>query len=153
VVVTVNGSNTTVQNVPVFAAQPGIFTFQGANGKVYGAVQSASNGGYVTPTSFAVRGQTYYLIVTGMGQTLPTTSTDSGGIANQSVALQVVVGVNNAGVPVVSATYQEGQIGVYLIGFQIPLTAPTGPDQNLAVAVIVNGQTIFGNGVLIGGVM
>jgi uncharacterized protein (TIGR03437 family) len=153
VVVTVNGSNTTVQNVPVFAAQPGIFTFQGANGKVYGAVQSASNGSYVTPTNFAVRGQTYYLIVTGMGQTLPATATDSGGIANQSVALQVVVGVNNAGVPVVSATYQEGQIGVYLIGFQIPLTAPTGPDQNLAVAVIVNGQTIFGNGVLIGGVM
>jgi uncharacterized protein (TIGR03437 family) len=153
VVVTVNGSNTTVQNVPVFAAQPGIFTFQGANGKVYGAVQSASNGSYVTPTNFAVRGQTYYLIVTGMGQTLPATSTDSGGIANQSVALQVVVGVNNAGVPVLSAQYQEGQIGVYLIAFQIPLTAPTGPDQNLAVAVIVNGQTIFGNGVLIGGVM
>ena len=153
VVVTVNGSPTTVSGVQVFIAQPGIFTFAGTNGKVYGAVQSALTGQYVTQTNFAVRGQTYYLYVTGLGQTIPPTATDNAGIPSQNVALQVVVGVNNAGAPVLSAQYEEGGIGVYVIAFQIPLNFATGPDQNLAVAVIVNGQTVFGNGVLIPGVM
>jgi uncharacterized protein (TIGR03437 family) len=149
VVVTVNGSATPVQNVPVLQVQPGILTFPGTNGKTYGVVLRALDGSEVTQTNFAHRGETYYLVVTGLNQTLPATATNDAGIPNQNVAFGVqnmIVGINNLGVPVVSAQYEQGAIGVYLVGFQIPLTATTGPDQNLAVAVLINGSYVFGLG-------
>ncbi len=153
VVVTSNGSSTTVTNVPVVAAQPGVFTFQfNPAGKVYGAVIRGADGSYLSPTNFARRcpatgtcNETYYVVLTGLGQTTPPALTDSAGIPNQNVNLPVVVGINNAGVPVVSAQYAQGQIGVYIVGFQIPANAPTGPDQRLDVEVIVNGQPAFNN--------
>jgi uncharacterized protein (TIGR03437 family) len=153
VVVTSNGSSTTVTNVPVLAAQPGVFTFQfNPAGKVYGAVIRGADGSYLGPTNFARRcaavgpcTETYYVVLTGLGQTTPLASTDSAGIPNQNVNLSVVVGINNAGVPVVSAQYAPGQIGVYIVGFQIPANVTPGPDQRLDVEVIVNGQPVFNN--------
>jgi uncharacterized protein (TIGR03437 family) len=154
IVVNVNGSITQVSNVPVLTAQPGVFTFQGANGSFYGAVFRASTGEYVTPTNFAHRGETYYLVATGLGQTSPAGITDSAGVPNQNVLLNTIVGVNRVGVPVVSSQYVQGQIGIYIIGFQIPLNAPTGPDQSLALAVTLNGTNVFTNqtNLLLGGV-
>ena len=154
VVVTVSGGgNTTVTGVPVLQAQPGIFTFQGATGKAYGAVIRALDGSYVTPTNPAHRGETYYLVVTGLGLVNPPTATNSTGIAGQDVVVQVIVGVHDAGVPVISAQYLVGWIGAYIVGFQIPADAPTGPDQTLAIAAIVNGQVVFGNPAFLAGVI
>jgi len=149
VVVTANGASTTVTNVPILAAQPGIFT----GGGTYGIVTSAANGAPVTSNNFAVRGQTYYVYVTGLGQANPTISTDSVGVANQNVIAQIVVGVANQGVIVTSAQYAPDQTGLYLIGFQIPLGFnPTGPNQNLQVEAIVNGVQAYSQTVLLGGV-
>ena len=148
IVVTFNGASTTVTNVLIFAAQPGIFT----NGGVYGVVTSAANGSQVSTTNFAFRGQTYYVWVTGLGQANPPISTDSVGVPNQNVLAQIVVGVGNQGVIVTSAQYLQDQTGVYLIGFQIPLNYPTGPNQALQVEAVVNGQQVYSVGVLLGGV-
>ncbi len=149
---TVNGTTTTVTGVAVLAAQPGVFTYTGSNGKAYGDVVSRKDGAYVMPSNPAHRGEVYYLLLTGLGQVTPATSTDAAG-TGQNVNLRVVVGINNVGVPVISAQYLAGGIGVYIVDFKIPEDAATGTDQPLAVAVIVNGQTVFGNSVFLPGVI
>ena len=151
VVITVNNVATTVPGVQVLAAQPGIFTYSGPNNIQYGAVISAADSTYVTPSNFAKRGQLYYVVVTGLGQTTPPASTDNPG-NGQPVNATIIAGVNNAGVGTGSATYAAGLIGAYLVPFTIPLSAPTGANQALSVAAIVNGQVIYSNSVFIPGV-
>jgi len=144
VVITLNGATTTVPGVTILQAQPGVFYSLGANGTAYGAVID-SNGKYVTATNPAVRGNNYYLVATGLGQVTPATATDSLGVNGQNVNSSVIVGVSNLGVPVLAAYYEPAAVGIYIVEFTIPLTNPAGTDQPLALAVIVNGQTIFGN--------
>lgn len=144
VVITLNGASTTVTGVTILQAQPGVFYSTGSNGNAYAEVID-SNGNYLSATNPAKRGGSYYLIATGLGQVTPSTATDSLGVNGQNVALQVIVGVSNLGVPVFESIYQPGAVGIYVIGFTIPLTNPTGVDQPLALAVIANGQTIFSN--------
>jgi uncharacterized protein (TIGR03437 family) len=154
VVITLNGVTTTVPGVSILQAQPGIFYSIGSNGTDYGELID-SNGNYVTATNPAKRGQNYYLIATGLGQTSPATATDRVGVNGESVALQVIVGVSNSGVPVFEQIYQPGAVGIYVIGFTIPTTLQTtngGIDQPLALGVIANGQTIFSNTVYINSV-
>jgi hypothetical protein len=152
VVITVNNASTTVTGVPVFAAQPGIFTYAGPNNLPYGAV--IGNGGYVTPQNLAQRGQTYYVVVTGLGQTNPPLATDNPGVAGDNVVPTMVVGVNNTGVQVVSAYALPDQIGVYLVGFVIPLTTPPSSTAvPLSVAAVVNGTVVYSNSVYLAGIM
>src|ERR1700722_7365547 len=110
------------------------------------------NGNYVTATNPAKRGQNYYLVATGLGQVTPATATDRLGVNGQNVNFQVIVGVSGLGVPVFEQIYQPDAVGIYIIGFTIPLTNPTGVDQPLALAVTVNGQIIFGNPVFLNSV-
>jgi len=147
VVITVSGSPaTTISNVPVFAAQPGIFTYAGPNNQPYGAVISAANGTYVTPSNLAVRGQTYYVVVTGLGQTSPPLTTNQPGNTSDNVIVTAIVGVNNVGVPVISATALPDVIGGYLVAFEIPITTPASlAPVPLSVAVIVNGVPAYSN--------
>ena len=105
-----------------------------------------------SPTSFAHRGEMYYMFVTGLGQTNPAASTNSAGVAGLNVVPQVIVGVNNAGVGGVSAQYAVNSIGLYVVYFQIPDTAPTGADQPLAIAAIVGNTPVYGNPVFLPGV-
>ncbi|MCU1336220.1 MAG: hypothetical protein JWO19_1801 [Bryobacterales bacterium] len=155
VVITVNGASTTVTGVPVFAVQPGIFTYAGPNNKPYGAVIRALDGSYVTPSNPARRGERYYMVATGLGQGTPTIITNSAGTGSQNVNLPIVVGVSDRGVPVLSARYLVGSIGAYLVEFQIPADAPTGTDQSLALAALTNNGTtfVFGNPVFLPGVI
>jgi uncharacterized protein (TIGR03437 family) len=153
VVITASGASTTVNNVQILAAQPGIFAYTSPDGSSAGQVISADDGSYITATNPAKRGHNYYLIATGLGQTSPALTTDSAGINGENVVDQVIVGVSNSGVPVIAAYYLPDAIGVYAVGFTIPanltLTNAAGTDQPLALAVVINGQTIFGNGVVI----
>jgi uncharacterized protein (TIGR03437 family) len=147
VVITSGGGNVTVSNVPVFQVQPGIFTFAGPNNIPYGAVIRKVDGSYVTPSNPARRGERLYMVVTGMGQGTPTIVTNSAGTGSQNIALPVVVGISDRGVPVFSATYLFGSIGAYLIEFQVPTDSPVGTNQSLAVAALTNNGTtfVFGN--------
>jgi uncharacterized protein (TIGR03437 family) len=151
-VATAGGTSTTVAGIPVYAAQPGIISTVASNGKAYGAVVSVANGSAVTASNPLTRGQPYYLLVTGLGQVSPATATNSSGVAGENVLYPIVVGVDNAGVDFISAEYQPGSIGIYAVAFSVPLSAPTGPDQPLAIAVTVNGQLIFGNSVYLAAV-
>ena len=147
VAITSGGGTVTVSNVPVFAVQPGIFTFAGPNNIPYGAAIRAVDGSYVTPSNPARRGERLYMVVTGMGQGTPTIVTNSAGTGNQNIALPVVVGISDRGVPVLSARYLFGSIGAYLIEFQVPTDSPVGVNQSLAVAALTNNGTtfVFGN--------
>jgi uncharacterized protein (TIGR03437 family) len=150
VVININGNSTTITGVQVLPAQPGIFTYAGPNNKPYAAIIRAKDGTYVTPSSSMHRNETYYVILTGMGQTSPAASTDNPGNGQATVA-QAVVGVNNQGVPVVSSTYLQGAIGVYIIGFQVPSDAstlasiPNGTDVPFSVGVFLNNQVTYSN--------
>ena len=146
VVTASNGATTTVTNVPVYAAQPGVFTYQ-ANGKTY-AVITDTNGAYVTAQNPAVRGKSYILYATGMGQTNPTLATNSIGCPPVSTTCQtpasaytVTVSVNGQGVPLVAAQYLDGAVGAYVVEFTLPSDGPSGTDLPLTVTVVPSGQS------------
>jgi uncharacterized protein (TIGR03437 family) len=139
VAVTANGATTTVQSVPVFVVQPGLFVSAvSPTGKSYGYVISEADGSIVTSANPAHRGQKYFVYVTGLGQATPTIVTNTTG-TGQNVNLPLIIGLHDGGVTVLSARYLAGSIGAYLVEFQIPLDAVQGPDQALAVAAIING--------------
>jgi uncharacterized protein (TIGR03437 family) len=151
VVIQLNGATSTVTGVTILPVQPGIFYSTGSNGTAYGEVID-SKGNYVTTLNPAIRGNNFYLIATGLGQTTPPTATNSTGVNGQNVALPVIVGVSNLGVPVFEAIYQPGAVGIYVVGFTIPLTNPAGVDQPLVIGVTSNGQLIFSNTVYLNSV-
>jgi uncharacterized protein (TIGR03437 family) len=140
VVVTVGAVSTTVPNVTVYPAQPGIFTYAGPGGVSYGYVTDV-NGNTLTPSNLAQAGNTYYLIATGLGQTTPPALTNAVGTGETIPVQNVIVGLNNNGVPVTSVQYQQGSRGLYVIGFQIPVPFATGTNIPLYLGVTVNGQT------------
>jgi uncharacterized protein (TIGR03437 family) len=155
VVVTANGVSTTVTGVPVFPVQPGIFTYTGSNNKLYGAVIREADGSYVTSANQARQGEKLYVVVTGLGQATPTLVTNSVGTGTQNVNLPVAVFLGDKGLPALSARYLFGWVGAYLVEFQVPADAPTGPDQKLIVVALVNNAQDFvvGNTVLLPGVI
>lgn len=145
VVLTVSGASTTIPGVQVFQAQPGIFTYAGPNNLPYAVVINAQNGTYVTPSNPAIRGGTYYVVLTGLGQTNPPMTTNSVSVAGQNVVPIMVVGVNNSGVPVISAAAYVDTFGAYLVGFQLPTTASPGTNVPFSVAADLAGTLIFSN--------
>jgi uncharacterized protein (TIGR03437 family) len=148
VVVTFNGGSTTVSNVPVVQAQPGIFTFVDINGTTYADVISAADGSYVSINNPARKGGSYFMFVTGLGLVSPATATNRAGIPGQNVNVQLTVGVGTGGAALNSAQYATGFIGIYLVGFTIPTDAQSG-DRNLSLGAVVNGTTVFSNSTLI----
>lgn len=145
-VITINGNNTQVLGIQVLPALPGIINYAGPNNLPLGFVISAADGTYVTPSNPAKTNNTYYLVLTGLGQTTPPITTNAAGTGSQTIPLSnLIVGLNNAGIPVTLAEYAAGQTGVYVIGFHIPAGAPTGPNQPLTVAILENGSYVFAN--------
>ncbi len=133
VVITVNGGNTTVSNVPVTKYQPGIFQTT-INGRPY-AVLVHSDGSYVTPDNPARRGEQLKLFATGLGQASPATGTNRAGIGGQASTAIITVGVNNGGVRVLGSEYLPGAIGIYTVTFEVPADTAPGSYQNLGFIV------------------
>jgi uncharacterized protein (TIGR03437 family) len=122
-----NEGATTVVMVPVLPVAPGIFTSVYA-GKPY-AVAVRPDSSYVSPTNPAQRGENIQLYVTGLGQATPTIDTNTPGVADQTITSTLVVGLNNGGVPLVSAVYAPGLVGIYVVTLQVPMDTQTGPYQ------------------------
>ncbi len=127
-----NETSATVM-VPVLQVAPGVFTSVYA-GQPY-AVAVRPDGSYVSPTNPAQRGEDIQLYVTGLGQAIPTIATNTAGVSDQPVVTLVIVGLNNAGVPLLSAVYAPGLIGVYVITMNVPTNTQTGPYQPIGLFV------------------
>ncbi|MBN8732066.1 MAG: hypothetical protein J0L64_16105 [Acidobacteria bacterium] len=145
VVVRSGGGSSTVNGVPVVDYQPGLFETIDQNNRRY-AVAIRPNGTYVTPENPARTGEVIRVFVTGIGQTTPAIAAGQTG-SGQRVLAEIVVGLNDQGVRLVSATYAMNLTGLYEIAFEVPAVSQTGNDRPLAVIVVRNnGQFVYGNG-------
>lgn len=147
VLIRIPGAQAQVDNVQVFAGAPGLFETPATAGQRAYAAIIRPDGSYVTPANPARRGEIVQAAVTGLGQTTPAAGTNRVGAVGQNVAAPLLVGLNDQGVRVVSASYAPGMIGVYWVAFEIPLDAVPGVFRNFAVAVEnPGGELVFGNG-------
>ena len=135
VVVNIGGGSSTV-NVPIQAASPGIFETPMSDG-VRRAVAIRPDGTFVSLENPARRGEVIRIYVTGLGPTSPAITTGSLGVPgiDSLVSGEVIVGLQNSGVRVVSARAANNLIGLYEVSFQVPADAPAGNDLVLSVAL------------------
>jgi uncharacterized protein (TIGR03437 family) len=117
--------------VPVKPLAPGVFTAS-YGGKTY-AVAVRPDGSQVSPSNPAKRGEDIQLYVTGLGQAEPTIATGAAGVPNQTIVTSMIIGLNNGGVPLISAVYGPGLVGIYIITLQVPADTQTGPYQPVGV--------------------
>jgi uncharacterized protein (TIGR03437 family) len=138
------GSNNV--NVELLAVSPGIFETVMADG-LKRAVLVKPDGSFVSLVNPARRGEIIRMFATGLGPVTPAVGTNQSGIpgVEQNVSNSVVVGVNNAGVRVVSAKYAEHLIGVYEIAFEVPSNVPDGDNIPFAIAIVQGPNLLFGN--------
>ncbi len=145
VVVTTSGLATSgAIAVPVQPYAPGIFETT-----IYGSRQAVAihaNGSYVSPSNPAQPGENITVFATGLGQTTPAIATNATGISGQNVSAQIVVGVSNAGVQLISAQSAPGLIGVYAVTLQVPTNAAAGSDPVQIIAYDAAGNPYFAQG-------
>ncbi len=138
------GGSATISNVAIQPYAPGIFETT-----VFGtkqAVATHADGSYVNPSNPAHPGENITLYVAGLGQTNPAMGTNQAGVAGENVVAKVVAGVNNAGVPVVSAQAAPGLVGVYLVTMTIPSNEAGGTLPVQAIAYDSAGNPYFAQG-------
>lgn len=145
----VQGGSSTVDGIAVKAASPGVLEDDFGGGRI-AAVVIRSDGLVVTPETPARRGETLRMYAIGLGQTTPLADTNRVGQPDQLVKAAVAVGIDDAGVEVVSAKLAENLVGIYEIVFVVPATATFGNNRPLGFVMEVNpGQPIFANGSII----
>jgi uncharacterized protein (TIGR03437 family) len=145
VTVTVSGGTpVTVPSVPVRPGAPGIFETLGSDG-VRRAIAVRPDGSIVSLSNPARRGEIIRIYITGAGPVLPALASGSlpppGVPSSPTDPNQVVVGLNNAGVPGVMVQAATELIGVYEVTFQVP-NDPTlvGTSNILAVGITALGN-------------
>jgi uncharacterized protein (TIGR03437 family) len=133
--VNIGGGSATV-NVAIQAASPGLFETVMSDG-VRRAVAIRPDGTFVSLENPARRGEVIRVYATGMGPTLPAITTGSLGFPGiDSLVLgEVIVGLQNSGVRVISSRAASNLIGLFEVSFQVPANAPVGNDLVLSVAV------------------
>jgi len=136
VTVTVGGAPQTVKAVPFLAAGPGIFETTMSD-KAVRAALVRPDGSFVDVNNPARRGEIIRLYATGLGPVNALVTTNSLPAPGPDVTPNgsIIVGVNNAGVRVVSARLAPGLIGVFEVAFEVPADAATGNNIVLSVAV------------------
>ena len=149
--VTINapgGGTATIQNVAIQQFSPGVFTtFYGTQ---QFAVATRNDGSYVSPSNPAHPGDNVCIFATGLGQVTPSAGTNTAGITGQNLIAPIQAGVNNAGVPLISATSLPGEVGVDMVCFQVPQGTQTGPFQPIGLLVTdPSGNSIFAQGTFI----
>jgi uncharacterized protein (TIGR03437 family) len=139
------GVASTPRSVRVLAATPGVFQMQMSDGKLR-AILLHGDGSLVDLEHPAGRGEILHAMTTGLGRLEPAVGTNSPGLPVESkVTHDLVIGVNDQGVRLVSATYRSGTVGVEDIAFQIPADARTGTDVKFSVGAFVDGKPVYSN--------
>jgi uncharacterized protein (TIGR03437 family) len=143
VTVRVGAGSSVINGVEVTSLQPGVFETADGQGRRF-AVALRPDGSYVTPDNPARYGEIIRVYMTGAGQVNPAARTGVTGVPNQLLTPLPVVGINDSGVRVVSATYAVGLVGVYEVAFEIPQGTATGPARSLGVIMArPNGEFVF----------
>jgi uncharacterized protein (TIGR03437 family) len=142
-------------NVNLLPFAPGIFA-TASGGHTY-AVAVRPDGSFVSPSNPAHRGENISLYVTGLGDVTPATATGDAGVPGQVVVASLnansegtsmIVGLNNSGVPLISAVYAPGMVGVYVVTFEVPANTQTGPAQPLGLILVdAQGNNHFAQGI------
>ena len=114
------GSISATSSITVLPASPGVFQTALSTGSI--AVIERPDGAFVSPSNPARAGETVTAFVTGLGPTSPSVGTDALPIPGSTAAPtgSIVVGVNNAGVSLISAQLSADLIGVFEVSFQVP---------------------------------
>ena len=131
-----NGTKTTIQNVPIFSVQPGIFEEPQGQGKI-GAVLHADDGSRVTAANPADKGEALSLFFTGGGAlTDPGAATGELGPADPplTTAGNTDVLVGGVKTQVLFSGYAPSFMSLYQANFVLPPDVPCG-QQSLAVVV------------------
>ena len=141
----------TIDGVPVTQFSPGVLEVVMSDGKKRALLQHADDGSFVSLESPARQGETLRAFVDGLGRPVSASGlqigTNQSGIPGDDASplVPLVIGVADAGVDVISATYGTELIGVYVVTFMVPADAPSGPDANFGIAVNLNGNLMFSN--------
>jgi uncharacterized protein (TIGR03437 family) len=140
------GDVSVTRRVQVLPATPGIFQVKMSDSKVRGIVLRP-DGSVVDLEHPALAGEVLRLFATGLGPLAPPVRTNEPGIAPpvSEPRRRLIIGVNNQGVPLVSAHYAARMVGVEEITFQIPANVPPGTDIPLSVGVVVDGKPVYSN--------
>ncbi len=133
-------------NTTVALVQPGVFETKDSTGRNIGVIIK-SDGTYMTLENPVVRGERVIGFFTGLGQLLVPTVTNIPGAYNNSsnVAAQFIVGVNNEGVPVQSATMAPGMVGIYISVFDVPAETTPGANRPYGVAAVGADGVVAGS--------
>ena len=132
-------ASTTVRVTPV---APGIYQEADSNGNLKAVVLRPN--GVATATNPAEAGETVTIIATGLGLVSPGTATNSPGTGNQVALADVVIGLNNEGITASSTEYAPGFVGIYYIGFAIPMNTTRGVNRPIVIAASgADGNIVF----------
>jgi uncharacterized protein (TIGR03437 family) len=135
--------------VPILPVKPGVFTMRDPSGITYAAARRP-DGSFVSFTNPAKRGEILQIITTGLGQTTPATATNVPAAAGSFVLSEVIAGINNEGIRVISTELQEGYIGLYLVTVQVFAETAAGPNQPFGLAIVrSDGQLEYANGTVL----
>ncbi len=139
------GDGSSTFTTSVAQVQPGVFeTTDSANRKI--GVIIKANGTYMSLENPVDRGERVIGFFTGLGQLLVPTVTNIPGAYNNSsnVAAQIIIGVNNEGVPVQSVTMAPGLVGIYIVVFDIPAETTPGANRPYGTAAIGADSLVAG---------
>jgi uncharacterized protein (TIGR03437 family) len=123
VVINSPGGGSATFSVPVQPAAPGVFQTQ-YNGMNFAVAIRASDGSYISPSNPAHVGDVVCVLTTG-----------SNGVADATLVYPIAVGLNNAGVRLVSATPSPYQVGVFTVCMDVPAGTTKGPRQPVGIVV------------------
>jgi uncharacterized protein (TIGR03437 family) len=141
--VTAGGASSTLP-IGVADVAPGIFEMETSPGVLQGIVLRP-NGTYVTQSNPARHNEVVTGYYTGLGSAIDAQGTNIPGIGQALPLDRLIVGVNNQGMPVVSASYAPNLIGAWVVSFRITEVAGEGGRQAYAIAVRnFEGNVIFG---------
>ncbi|MCC6860760.1 MAG: pre-peptidase C-terminal domain-containing protein [Bryobacterales bacterium] len=144
--VSIGAVTLTAPSAPLREVSPGILETLGSDGRTRAVLLRPDNT-FVTPANPARRGEILRAYAVGLGPTSPPVGTNQpGGPAGEAAVMNtLIVGVNNAGAPLVSAVYARGLIGVYEVSFEVPSDTPSSDNVAFAIAVVIGDSLVFGN--------
>lgn len=135
-VVTNNGIDSAAADIPVHAAQPGVFAMDG----VQGAIVHGLDNQLVSPANPAAPNEIVVLYGTSFGAVAPTPATGAaaGNLPLSMTPVKPDVRVAGRAAEVIFSGLSPGSVGLYQVNFRVPADAPSG---SADVVVTISGAS------------